>query len=102
MTTIGYSRHHADVAGLEQRTARRSVRPSPPTGEVAAFLDQLKSKQPPVRAAGRGRLIFALDATTSRQPTWDQACRIQGEMFEATAALGGLDLQLVYFRGFNE
>jgi hypothetical protein len=49
-----------------------------------------------------GRLIFALDATASREPTWDRACRIQGEMFEATAALGGLDVKLVYYRGFNE
>jgi hypothetical protein len=42
------------------------------------------------------RLIFALDATASREPTWDSACRIQGEIFEATAAIGGLDLQLAY------
>jgi hypothetical protein len=27
---------------------------------------------------------------------------LQGEMFEATAALGGLDVKLVYYRGFNE
>jgi hypothetical protein len=53
-------------------------------------------------SGGRGRLIFALDATASRQPSWDRACRIQGEMFEATAALGGLDVKLVFYRGFNE
>jgi hypothetical protein len=51
---------------------------------------------------GRGRLIFALDATMSRQPTWDIAQSIQGEMFAATSAQGGLDVQLVYFRGFGE
>jgi hypothetical protein len=51
---------------------------------------------------GRGRLIFALDATASREPSWDRACRIQGEMFEATAALGGLDVKLVFYRGFTE
>ena len=51
---------------------------------------------------GRGRLIFALDATASREPTWDHACRLQGEMFEATASLGGLDVQLVFYRGFGE
>ena len=45
-------------------------------------------------ASGRGRLIFALDATASRDPTWDRACQLQGEMFEATASLGGLDIQL--------
>nr|WP_210266937.1 VWA domain-containing protein [Methylocystis silviterrae] len=53
-------------------------------------------------SASRGRLIFALDATMSRQPTWDMAQSIQGEMFRTTAAQGGLDVQLVYFRGFGE
>ena len=38
----------------------------------------------------------------SRQPTWDMAQSIQGEMFRTTAAQGGLDVQLVYFRGFGE
>ncbi|MCZ6496659.1 MAG: hypothetical protein O6924_10845, partial [Alphaproteobacteria bacterium] len=52
--------------------------------------------------AGRGRLIFAMDATASREPTWDQACHIQGEMFTATDALGGLEVQLVFYRGFGE
>jgi len=33
---------------------------------------------------------------------WDQACRLQGEMFEATTAMGGLDVQLVFYRGFDE
>ena len=38
----------------------------------------------------------------SRQPTWDQALHIQAEMFDETAQIGGLDVQLVYFRGFDE
>jgi hypothetical protein len=72
------------------------------SAEVDAFLRDLQ-RAPAVRAGGgRGRLLFALDATASREPTWDRACRIQGEMFEATAALGGLDVKLVYYRGFNE
>jgi hypothetical protein len=50
----------------------------------------------------RGRLIFALDATMSRQPTWDQACKLQAEMFREAAAVGGLDIQLVYYRGLGE
>jgi hypothetical protein len=76
----------------------------PATGvAVDAFLKQLAAT-PVVRPAPsqRGRLIFALDATASRQPTWDQACRIQGEMFKETAALGGLDIQLVFYRGLAE
>jgi hypothetical protein len=50
----------------------------------------------------RGRLIFALDATHSRQPTWDTACKLQAGMFREAAAAGGLDLQLVYYRGLDE
>ena len=72
------------------------------SADVDAFLRDL-NRAPTVRpAGGRGRLIFALDATASREPTWDRACRIQGEMFEATAALGGLDVRLVFYRGFDE
>jgi hypothetical protein len=71
------------------------------SADVDAFLRDL-NRAPAVHSGGRGRLIFALDATASREPSWDRACRIQGEMFEATAALGGLDVRLVFYRGFNE
>jgi len=70
--------------------------------DVAAFLNRL-AQTPAVRPAGdRGRLIFAMDATASREPTWDRACHIQGEMFKETEALGGLEVQLVFYRGFGE
>ncbi|MFI0845470.1 VWA domain-containing protein [Mesorhizobium sp. IMUNJ 23232] len=49
-----------------------------------------------------GRLILALDATMSRQPTWDLACHLQGEMFDAVGKAGSLAVQLAYFRGFAE
>ncbi|HWB52046.1 MAG TPA: VWA domain-containing protein [Stellaceae bacterium] len=69
---------------------------------VDAFLNDL-GRAPAVRpGGGRGRLIVALDATASREPTWDRACRIQGEMFDATATLGGLDVKLMFYRGFAE
>jgi hypothetical protein len=71
------------------------------SAEIADFLDKLK-EAPARPGGGRGRLIFALDATASREPTWDRACHIQGEMFEVTAALGGLEIQLVFYRGFAE
>lgn len=51
---------------------------------------------------GRGRLMFAMDATASREPSWDRACKIQGDMFSTTAALGGLEIQLCYYRGYDE
>jgi len=69
--------------------------------EIDAFLDQVRGLAPRT-SAGRGRLVFALDATMSRQPTWDTACRLQADMFHETAAIGGLDVQLVYFRGRSE
>lgn len=68
---------------------------------VAAFVEAAK-KVPAPSASGRGRLIFALDATMSRQPTWDLAQSLQTRMFKSAASLGGLDVQLVYFRGLNE
>jgi hypothetical protein len=80
-----------------QKPAQAPMRP-----EVAAFLDKVKSLGPTVTAGARGRLIFALDATMSRQPTWDTACTLQADMFREAAATGGLDIQLVYFRGLNE
>jgi hypothetical protein len=82
--------------------ARGSGPPGPrPSGraELAAFL--AAAKRPP-REGGRGRLLFALDATMSRQPTWDLACQLQAEMFDAAARAGGLDVQLVYYRGHGE
>jgi hypothetical protein len=74
----------------------------PPSGEVAAFLEKLAAT-PTVRPAGaRGRLLFGLDATASRQPSWDRAMQLQAEMFSEAARLGGLDIQLAYYRGFGE
>lgn len=69
---------------------------------VDEFLRQVAAAPVPAKAAGIGRLIFAIDATASRQPTWDRACQIQAEMFSETASLGGLAIRLCYFRGFGE
>lgn len=75
----------------------------PETAAVAAFLRKVEA-MPSVRAtsARRGRLIFAVDATASRQPAWDRACHLQSEMFLATRDLGGLAVQLAYWRGYME
>src|SRR5579871_3649621 len=73
-----------------------------PRAEIDAFLDHVKSLGPAVQAGERGRMIFALDATMSRQPTWDTACRLQADMFREAATVGGLDIQLVYYRGLGE
>ena len=73
-----------------------------PTSEIDAFLGKVRQMPPSVGAGKRGRLIFAMDATASREPSWDRACHIQGEMFQETSELGGLEIQLAYYRGFGE
>ena len=70
--------------------------------DIDAFLNKVKSLGPAVTAGKRGRLVFALDATMSRQPTWDSAQKLQGDMFREAASIGGLDIQLIYFRGMGE
>ena len=76
--------------------------PSSTKDDVAAFLQKVSEAPAPKQSEERGRLIFAMDATASREPTWDQACQIHGEMFNETATLGGLEVQLVFYRGFGE
>jgi hypothetical protein len=70
--------------------------------EIEAFLADVRSRAITQPGGVRGRLLFAMDATMSRQPTWDRALQLQSEMFRETARIGGLDVQLVYFRGFGE
>jgi hypothetical protein len=61
---------------------------------VAALLEESRSP--------RGRLIFGVDCTASRESTWDMAAKLQAQMFEQAAMVGGLEVQLVYYRGHNE
>jgi len=81
----------------QQTPAPASSRP-----EIEAFIERMRALGPASTEGKRGRLIFALDATMSRQPTWDSACVLQADMFREAASIGGLDIQLVYFRGLNE
>ena len=69
------------------------------TGDLAAFLDKVKTEHALSR---RGRLIFGLDATASRRPTWDMAATLTAGMFREAGAIGGLDLQLIFYRGDRE
>ncbi len=70
--------------------------------DIDAFLQKVAAT-PPTKPAGRpGRLLFAIDATASREPTWDMACQIQSEMFASTDDIGGLQVQLAFYRGFGE
>ncbi|MDX2496198.1 MAG: hypothetical protein QNK27_14655 [Desulfuromusa sp.] len=85
-----------EITSTEKKSPE--LRKKSSSSEIGAFL----------KAAGEaavsqsGRLIFSLDATMSRQPTWDQAVTIQASMFDAVGKAGGLSVQLVYFRGINE
>lgn len=91
-----------------KRVARQDGRQPTRRGEgtapdaVSAFLDRARALRAAGDGATGGRLIFALDATMSRQPTWDLAASLQGDMFDAASAVGGLEAQLVYFRGRGE
>ena len=78
--------------------------PTSTEDDVSAFLRKVSETLAPAAGAPgeQGRLIFAMDATASREPTWDQACQIQGEMFSETSTLGGLEVQLIFYRGFGE
>lgn len=82
-------------------TVKAPVAGTSSSAEVADFLRRMKAL-PPGATVGRGRLVFAMDATMSRQPTWDMALALQAEMFDVVREIGGLDVQLVYFRGAGE
>src|SRR5258708_13404675 len=88
-----------DKTAPTPQETRSDVAPPSPRSEIDAFLKRARTLAPPVEGGKRGRLIFALDATMSRQPTWDTACRLQGEMFRETGAIGGPDLEPPYFPG---
>ena len=75
---------------------------APVKSELDSFLEEVKQLAGGGGGSGRGRIIFSLDATASRQPTWDTACQLQAEMFREVAAAGGLDVQLVYCRGDSQ
>ncbi|TCT21268.1 VWA domain-containing protein [Thiobaca trueperi] len=83
-------------------TKRTDIDTASNASAVNAFLRQVATTPKAGPAGGRGRLIFALDATASREPTWDQAAQIQSNMFVETRDLGGLAIQLCFYRGFEE
>ena len=91
----------ADAASTRQADQSLPQSKRSTADDIAAFVEQARSMSP-FAAGSRGRLVFALDATMSRQPTWDMACQLQADMFREAASLGSLDIRLVYYRGFNE
>lgn len=80
----------------------RDLKPKTSETELEAFLQQVQRTPRRASASGkRGRLIFAMDATASREPTWDRAANIQAAMFQETRDLGGLEVQLCHYGGFR-
>jgi hypothetical protein len=94
------SKSGEDVAQSREDRSLPELQPST-SEDIAAFVAKAKAMSPYAHGS-KGRLVFALDATMSRQPTWDMACALQADMFREAASLGSLDIRLVYYRGLNE
>ena len=98
LISIGSLRAAAHTAA----SPRAEIAPTSTRAEINAFMSEVKRLTPATGTGLRWRLIFALDATASRQPVWDSACQLQADMFRETSAIGGLDVKLVYYRGRDE
>lgn len=80
-------------------------RPATKRQDVDRFLERVQSTVPTHSGETthpRGRLLFALDATGSRAPTWERASHLQAHMFQAVEAHGGLDVKVCFYRGYGE
>lgn len=93
-----------DKTPVRSKSGGKIAKDRSDAGAIDAFLRQARALAKPASTAetGGGRLILALDATMSRQPTWDLACSLQAKMFDAVGQADRLSVQLVYFRGFGE
>ena len=77
----------------------RARQPEKKQRVVSTPVIRLPNQSPALR---RGRLIFALDATASREATWDLARDLQAKMFREAAPIGMLNVQLAYYRDTDE
>jgi len=90
------------LSDVRMTNKNKSVANKTGVGDIDAFLEKVESIPAVSKRDRPGRLIFAMDATASRAPTWDMACQLQGNMFTEANGIGELDVQLVFFRGYNE
>ncbi len=79
----------------------------PPASEVSKQVDSFLSTaknlpQTRAEAGATHRIMLALDATASRQPTWDMACALHAEIFLAASDVGEVAVQLLFYRGLAE
>lgn len=97
---------HIDAPSARAKAVTKDRKQVVPDGNnaeaVADFLKRVAATPQTLPSGSRGRLLFAMDATASREASWDAACQIQGDMFAETATLGGLDVQMAFYRGFRE
>ncbi|NND91007.1 MAG: VWA domain-containing protein [Granulosicoccus sp.] len=94
------SEEAAKARSIEQQTGSSGELST--RSELDDFLQAVDQSTPVTVRHGRGRLIVALDATASRQRTWDRAMSLQKDMFIHTRGIGSLDVQLAYYRGYDE
>lgn len=92
---------HAGCSSIQALTGFTVIAKAlkPRSSEVAAFLSKSKTIRQVV--SRQPRLLFALDATASREPTWAQARTLHAELFKVASG-GSLAIQMAYYRGFNE
>jgi hypothetical protein len=103
------ARSKAALVGKSSKsgTGHQPSREVAATRDVSTFLQQAEQTRAMANVRDKqpaGRLIFALDATASREATWDQASQLQAEMFLAVQNLDAgqhqLAVQLCYFKGY--
>jgi hypothetical protein len=68
---------------------------------VDAFRKKLAAQAAGVAPGQRPRLIFGIDCTESRRAVWARAAEIQVQMFQEVAKIGGLEIQLAHYRGYE-
>lgn len=91
-----------ESASAKDAAPRKKSGASAPSSDVGRFLATARAHRPPAGNAGQPvRILFALDATASREPTWDLASSLHAELFQAAAG-AGVAVQLAYYRGFRE
>jgi hypothetical protein len=89
---------HEPVKQKPTAAPATTTKPKQPASDMDMFLALTREMAVAKRQQGpaKGRLIFAVDATASRQPTWDKAAELQNEMF---CEARNLAVQLVFYRG---
>lgn len=98
--SLGIRKQDADSSlPADARTSSTQSAKAADAGAVADFLQKVATMPPVSPQQGGGKLVFALDATASREATWDRAMQLQAEMFNEARSLGGLQIQLAWFRG---